>query len=155
MTADERTGVLFILTMITRNRDVWDDPSTVNLSYKCKKKVTTTNNLTKEKEVTTKVITQEYRLSDVVEIFEKLLAFDEWTRSAETMWSGTNLLAAMYENSALKRIKSMMKEIATKMPRVDGNAWNKQIPWTSPFGQGHHTIWVTYDVSSLSSRTSS
>ena len=74
MTGDERLGVMFILTMMTLNEEIWTQMDGTKLSESGRKQGENKNNT-------------EYTVSGFVNVFEMLLCFDQWSTAPESIWT--------------------------------------------------------------------
>ena len=113
MTCDERMGVLFLLTMMLLNEEVWE-----NLEGK------TLNDTYKDDDGEKQSV--EYTVEGIVNVFEMFLCFRQWSISPKSVWVSRGNEYNRKRLEIEKKMRAMMKSLKKNIPRVKGNKWSIQ-----------------------------
>ena len=113
MTCDERMGVLFLLTVMLLNEEVWE-----KLEDK-KFKDSYIDDDGKKQSV-------EYTVEGIVNVFEMFLCFRQWSISPKSVWVTRGNEYNRKRLEIEEKMREMMKSLKENIPRVTGNKWNIQ-----------------------------
>ena len=124
MTGDERMGVVFILTMMILNEEIWMQLEESNLCPSSRKKGKKANN--KNNKGNSSAKDPEYTTAGFTVVFEMLLCFMQWSTSPYAI-SSTNAddLQAQEEDLTDKMIV-MLQQLKKNVPRLVKQEWNIQ-----------------------------
>ena len=115
MTGDERLGVMFILTMMTLNEEIWTQMEGTKLSESGGKQGNNNN----ENDA-------EYTVSGFVNVFEMLLCFTQWSTAPESIWATSIDDFDEQEEEITEKMLAMLEHIKAHIPRMKKQKWNIQ-----------------------------
>ena len=113
MTCDERMGVLFLLTVMLLNEEVWEKLEGREF---------------KDSYVDDKGVTQPvtYTVKGFVYMFEMFLCFRQWSISPHSVWVSGGDQYRRKELEINRKMRAMLQALKDNIPRVDGYHWNIQ-----------------------------
>ena len=125
MTGDERMGVMFILTMMILNEEIWTQLEGTKLSESGRKTGKNKED-TENREEGSSDETEEYTVSGVANVFEMLLCFSQWSTAPESIWATSVEELEEQGKEITEKMVLMLEHIKKHVPRLKKQKWNIQ-----------------------------